>query len=226
MLYNICMNERSQKLLKEIVEIYTKTARPVGSQSLSEGNKFLVSSATIRNDMFELEEAGYITQPHTSAGRIPTMTGYRFYLDNLLSVKTPNQKEKEELAIAYSQDIRDLAKLLVAKTNLATIVGLSPNNLYFTGLFNLFSQPEFEDYRMVLSMSQVVDSLEKAVSNIYPRIKGPEVLLGQDNPFSDHCSVAITPLATNGAILGILGPMRMDYNRVLGLLEEVVNISR
>ncbi len=220
------MNERSQKLLKEIVEIYTKTARPVGSQFLSDSNKFAVSSATIRNDMFELEEAGYIAQPHTSAGRIPTVLGYRFYLDNLLSVKAPNAKEKQELQSAYNQDIRDLAKILVAKTNLATIVGLSPNNLYFTGLFNLFSQPEFEDYRLVLSMSQVVDSLEKAVANIYHRIKGPEVLLGQDNPFSEHCSVAITPLATNGAILGILGPLRMDYNRVLGLLEEVVNISK
>ena len=164
------MQNRSQKLLKAIIDIYTQTARPVGSKILAEDNSFGVSPATIRNDMAELENAGYVVQPHTSAGRIPTVLGYRYYLDNLLAIKSPSQNELKELEGAYKQDIRDLAKLLVDKTNLATIVGLAPNDYYFTGLFNLFSQPEFEDYKMVLSMSQVVDSLEKAFSDIYSDI--------------------------------------------------------
>ncbi len=219
------MENRSQKLLKAIVDIYIKTARPVGSKILAEDKNFGVSPATIRNDMADLEDAGYIVQPHTSAGRIPTVLGYKYYLDNLLSVISPSAKELKELENSYQDDIRQLAKLLVDKTNLATIVGLAPGDYYFTGLFNLFSQPEFEDYKMVLSMSQVVDSLEKAMSDIYPHIIKPEILIGTDNPFSEDCSVAITPLA-NDKMLAILGPLRMDYNRVLGLLEQTVKIVK
>lgn len=219
------MENRSQKLLKAIIDIYTQTAHPVGSKILAEDKTFAVSPATIRNDMAELEEAGYIIQPHTSAGRIPTVLGYQYYLDNLLSIQTPTSKELEELKLAYKKDIRDLAKLLVDKTNLATIIGFAPNEYYFTGLFNLFSQPEFEDYKMVLSMSQVVDSLEKAISDIYNDITKPEILIGKDNPFSEDCSVAITPLADN-KLIAILGPIRMDYNKVLGFLEQTVKIVK
>jgi len=219
------MESRAEKLLKEIIELYIKTAHPVGSKILSEGAKFEISPATIRNEMFELERLGYISQPHTSAGRVPTARGYRYYLDNFLSVKEPNEKEQKELKLAYRKDIRDLAKLMVEKTSLATIVGFAPNSFYFTGLFNLFSQPEFADYKMILSMSQVVDSLEKAMADIYSRIDKPEVFLGSDNPFSPDCSVAVTPLS-NDRLLAILGPMRMDYNRIIGLLEETIKIAK
>ena len=99
-------------------------------------------------------------------------------------------------------------------------MAFAPNDLYFTGLFNLFSQPEFEDYKLVLSMSQVVDSLEKAMADIYHKIKEPTILLGEENPFSEYCSVAIT-LLPSGQLLAIVGPLRMDYNRALGLLEEI-----
>ena len=116
------MEDRSQKLLKEIIDIHIKTARPVGSSVLAESKKFDLSPATIRNEMYELEAQGYITQPHTSAGRVPTVTGYKFYLDNLLNVKTLNSKESQELLEASQSDMRDLAKLLVAKTNLATLL--------------------------------------------------------------------------------------------------------
>jgi len=219
------MTDREQKLLKNIVEIYIDTVVPVASQVLSNIKELSVSPATIRNDMSVLEQTGYITQPHTSAGRIPTATGYRYYLDNILNIKNPGSRESNELAQAGQKDLRDLAKLLVNKTNLATIVGLAPNSLYFTGLFNLFSQPEFEDYKMVLSMSQVVDSLEKAIADIYHDITEPIVLLGDDNPFSEHCSVAITPLSQD-RLLAILGPLRMDYQRVLGLLNETVKVVK
>ncbi|MFA6308048.1 MAG: hypothetical protein WCS88_00175 [Patescibacteria group bacterium] len=219
------MEDRGQKLLKEIVDIHIKTARPVGSSMLAESKKFDLSPATIRNAMYELETEGYIAQPHTSAGRIPTVMGYKYYLDNLLNIKNLNDKENKELTQAYNNDVRELAKLIVNKTNLATIVGFSPTDLYFTGLFNLFSQPEFEDYKMVLSMTKVVDSLEKAMADIYHQIDKPLVLIGHDNPFSSDCSVAITPIS-GGRLLAILGPMRMDYNKVLGLLAEITKIIK
>ncbi|MBT4209738.1 MAG: hypothetical protein HOE19_02390 [Candidatus Komeilibacteria bacterium] len=219
------MENRGQKLLKEIIDIYIKTARPVGSPALAESKKFDLSPATIRNAMYELEAQGYIDQPHTSAGRVPTTLGYKFYLDNLLNIKDLNIKENKELSSAYQNDMRDLAKLLVEKTNLAVIVGFAPGDFYFTGLFNLFSHPEFEDYKMVLSMTKVVDSLEQAMMDIYHRVDKPVILIGDDNPFSSDCSVAIAPLE-NGKLLAILGPMRMDYNKVLALLEETVKITK
>lgn len=215
------MTERDQKILKSIIDIYTKTASPVGSKVLSDDKSFSVSPATIRNAMTELERDGYIAQPHTSAGRIPTILGYRYYLDNLLDIKSVNQKEAEELKDLCVKDPRSMAKSLAEKTNLAAIVGFDANDLYFTGLFNLFSQPEFEDYRMVLSMSQVVDSLEKAFAQIYDKIEGPQVLLGPDNPFSEHCSVIATTLPKEKNLLAILGPIRMDYSRILGLFNEL-----
>lgn len=219
------MEKRSEQLLKEIIDIYIKTARPVGSQILADSQLFDLSPATIRNDMYELESQGYIMQPYTSAGRIPTTAGYQYYLDNLLAIRNPNPNEQKELRQAYKKDIRDLAKLLVTKTNLAAIVGLAPTDFYFTGLFNLFSQPEFEDYKTMLSMTQVVDSLEKAFADIYSDIQKPEILIGNDNPFSPDCAVAVTPLAEQ-KLLAILGPLRMDYNRILGLLEETVKIIK
>lgn len=217
------MEDRKQKLLKSIIELYINTAKPISSKILAEDESFSLSSATIRNDMLELENLGYICQPHTSAGRLPTVSGYRYYLDNLLSVYVLPEVEKKELADLAQQDIRLLAKYLAEKINLAVIVGFSPTDLYFTGLFNLFSQPEFEDYKMVLSMSQVVDSLEKATAKIFYQIDKPQVLLGKENPFNPYCATAIAPLAQD-RILAILGPIRMDYNRVLSLLSAVVKI--
>ncbi len=221
------MEARLEKLLKAIVELHVKTAHPIGSKVLVEDKIFNVSPATIRNAMLELEQDGYIYQPYTSAGRIPTAKGYQYYLDHLLSVENSSDTEFTELKKAYDQDIRDLAKLLSAKTNLASLVALAPSDFYFTGLFNLFSQPEFADYKMVLSVTQVVDSLEKALAKIYHEINEAQVLIGSRNPFHEHCAMVITPLPTKGReLLAILGPARMDYNKVLGLLATTVKVIK
>lgn len=221
------MEARYNKLLKAIVEQHINTAKPVSSKSLVEDKLFDLSSATIRNEMVELEEQGFIKQPHTSAGRVPTVSGYRYYLDNLLSIKDIDHRDMAELEKSYQSDMRDLVKHLSQKTNLAAILTSERNNIYITGLFNLFSQPEFEDYKMVLSMGQVVDSLERAMANILPKINKAEVLLGEENPWSDNCSVVIAPLPTKEkSLLAFLGPVRMDYNLVLGLMDSVVKIVK
>jgi heat-inducible transcriptional repressor len=221
------MDLRYHKLLKAIIEQHIKTAKPVGSKSLAEDSDFDLSSATIRNEMAELEEQGLIVQPYTSAGRVPTANGYRYYLDNLLSVDMLQSKEFAELEKAYQADIRQMIKIVSDKTNLAVILSRESNNIYITGLFNLFSQPEFEDYKMVLSMGQVVDSLERAMSNMFHKIDKPQVLLGVENPWSEHCSVVIAPLVTpQKSLLAFLGPLRMDYNQALGLMDSITKIVK
>ncbi|MFH1576095.1 MAG: hypothetical protein ABID35_00975 [Candidatus Margulisiibacteriota bacterium] len=89
------LNERKQKILNAIVHDYQHSAEPVGSRNLSRRYLPDLSPATIRNEMADLEEEGFITQPHTSAGRIPTDRGYRFYVDRLMKAMQPSQREEE-----------------------------------------------------------------------------------------------------------------------------------
>ena len=105
------LDERKVKILKAIISNYLETGEPVGSRTISKYTDLNLSSATIRNEMADLEEMGYIIQPHTSAGRIPTDAGYRFYVDQLMD-------EKEEFA--------EVAKVLAYNTNYATMV-TAPN---------------------------------------------------------------------------------------------------
>lgn len=97
------LNDRAQRLLKTLVEQYIRDGQPVGSKTLSRGAGLDVSSATIRNVMTELESLGLVTSPHTSAGRIPTAKGYRFFIDSLLLYKPPGPKELAKLKAVLEQ---------------------------------------------------------------------------------------------------------------------------
>lgn len=198
-----------------------RTAEPVGSRLLADSQDFEISPATIRNDMAELEANGFIWQPHTSAGRVPTLAGYRYYVDSLMEIRPARAAEAKSIRQLAATDLRGLAKFLVSKTNLAVVVGFTPHDMYYTGLFNLFSQPEFEDHRMVLSMSQVVDSLERAMASIFDQFRVPQVLLGEQCPLGDNC--ALVGAALDKRLLAVLGPVRMDYGRILGLFKEIEN---
>src|SRR4030066_1873354 len=91
------LNERAQKLLKTLIELYIHEGQPVGSRTLSKFSGLDLSPATIRNVMADLEEMGLVTSPHTSAGRIPTPKGYRLFVDTLLVVKTLDKVELNHL---------------------------------------------------------------------------------------------------------------------------------
>ena len=120
------LDDRKSKILQAIIKTYLETGEPVGSRTISKYADLNLSSATIRNEMADLEELGYIIQPHTSAGRIPTDTGYRLYVDQLMEEKEREVTEMKELMI-QKQDKMDLvlkeaAKVLAANTNYATMV--------------------------------------------------------------------------------------------------------
>ena len=90
------LGERKEKILNAIIQNYLETGEPVGSRTISKMSDLNLSSATIRNEMSDLEELGYIVQPHTSAGRIPSDKGYRFYVDHLMEVKDREVTEMKE----------------------------------------------------------------------------------------------------------------------------------
>ena len=123
------LDERKKTILKSVIATYLETGEPVGSRTISKYTDLNLSSATIRNEMADLEELGYIVQPHTSAGRIPTDKGYRFYVDNLMEEKEEAETEKSTLLERVDRMellLKQVAKVLAYNTNYATMV-TAPN---------------------------------------------------------------------------------------------------
>lgn len=219
------MTSRQSKLLKELIENHMHTAEPVASAFLSK--KVKVSSATVRNELVALEEAGYIEKPHTSAGRIPTTNGYRFYIENYLKPKEPSNKQQTELSQALHEDqhIKTLAKTLSEQVGSAVLISFADDTFYYTGLSNLFAQPEFSSHQQVISLSAVLDVLDETMRDLFESIdETVDIYLGHENPFSERSGLLITKSKVDQdhvGLMAILGPTRMDYNRNSGLLNYV-----
>lgn len=125
------LNERKQRILRAVITDYIQTAEPVGSRSISKRHHMNLSAATIRNEMADLEELGYLTQPHTSAGRIPSQRGYRFYVDCLMDTVEPTPEENEYLKRVFlqlekmreiDQIVQYTVKVLAQMTNYISMV--------------------------------------------------------------------------------------------------------
>lgn len=120
------LDERKTKILKAIIKTYLETGEPVGSRTISKYTDLHLSSATIRNEMSDLEDLGYIVQPHTSAGRVPSDKGYRFYVDNLMAEKDKEIDDMQNFVIEHTekmeQVLRNVAKLLANNTEYATMI--------------------------------------------------------------------------------------------------------
>ena len=120
------LDERKKKILKAIIQTYLETGEPVGSRTISKYTDLNLSSATIRNEMSDLEEQGYNLQPHTSAGRIPSDAGYRLYVDELMREKEQEVSEIKELMIERTDKmekvLKQVVKVLASNTNYATMI--------------------------------------------------------------------------------------------------------
>ncbi|HPI67118.1 MAG TPA: hypothetical protein PKZ16_01045 [bacterium] len=229
------MHPRQKELFKNIIDEYIRTAEPVGSKLIVDKYKIDVSSATVRNDMMELEEAGYIFQPHISAGRVPTEYGYKKYVTEQIDLKSElSGKEKEQLIkdIQNFKDIKDsaqkiknLAKILAEKSELGVFIGFGPGDSYYTGLANLFSQPEFNNVDLVCNFSAVIDHLDEVMKRVYEEVREETVIkIGRDNNFSSDCSAVMIKI--KNVLLGIIGPMRMNYQKNVELINFVKNILK
>lgn len=224
------MTSRQQRLLAAIVEQYAEVASPVGSSLLAKA--FDVSSATVRSEMAELERLGYISQPHTSAGRVPTDKGYRFYVNNLAEEQESTSLERRaERALSArvehggmpERTIRNAVDTLVELTHnlgLATI----GDQLYMSGLSNLFGQPEFVDARHVQQVARLLDNLEPWLREAAPN-EPLSVYIGAENPIgrSAQCSLIISRFRSpysDKSYVGVLGPTRQSYREVMQLVEH------
>ncbi len=221
------MDSRKEHLLNTIIEEYIKTSEPVGSKCIAVSSAFEVSPATIRNEMVELEKMGLITHPHTSAGRIPTEKGYKYYIQNSLKEKDLTKREKDMLIEAAHDEpekkIKSLAKGVAEVSHMGVFVAFTENNFYYTGISNLFSHPEFYSHESVSSMSEIIDRLDEIIYKIFDTIGDDvEILLGRENPFGQECTCIITKFnnrKVENGIFGVLGPMRMDFQKNYSVVQ-------
>lgn len=227
------MTIRQNQILIAIVEQYAEVASPVGSNILAK--LFNVSSATIRADMVELEKLGLIQQPHTSSGRIPTDKGYRYYVNQVnegdVSQLVSNHERHAERAISArviggglpQQTIRNAVDTMVELTHnlgLATI----GEQLYISGLSNLFGQPEFLHGDSVQQVARLLDNLEPWLIETAPN-EPISVYIGAENPIgrSAGCSLIISRFRSpysDRSYIGMLGPTRQSYKDVISLVRR------
>ncbi len=227
------ISDRKQFLLETIVKEYVKTAQPVSSGMLVEKYQLDISPATVRNEMMELEEEGYIHQPHTSAGRIPTEAAYQLFSSGLKSEKKKARglKEAEEKILdnLFRQDeaaFRQTARAIAELAGGAVYWAFHKNDLYYTGLSNLFAQPEFKQASAVCDVSGIIDRMEEIIDDIFEDLEeGEQTLIGSHNPFGNFLSTVLVKYRHDNShgLFGILGPMRMDYSRNLALVEFIRN---
>lgn len=224
------MDERQKTLLKHIIEEYAKSAEPVGSNLVAEKYMSNLSGPTVRNEMQELEREGFIEQPHTSAGRIPTERGWRYYLDNLLPERALGKSEQADLTRSFQSArepepaVKSLAKKTAELSGEAVVVGFAPNDTFYTGLANLFEKSEFANQESVVEFSQVIDHLDEVMGKMHRQLDDDiTVLLGSDNPFGQECGAVLSAWKFNRtrAALGILGPMRMDYGANIAYIKFI-----
>jgi heat-inducible transcriptional repressor len=255
------ITKRQKEILFAIIEEYAETAAPVGSVTLAK--LFGVSSATIRSEMAKLEEVGLLVQPHTSAGRVPTDSGYRLYVNSLtenmnsanldaLSSSTANalpetpltsfprllsdgRADRESHAIKLRIESQKRADFAIrgavdSLVELTGNLGLATigDQLYLAGMSRLFTQPEFMDTARVQSVAKLLDNLEPWLREAAPG-EPLNIFIGEENPIGKASEVSLiiskfrSPYSDNSYI-GVLGPTRQNYGRVMSLVRRAGNM--
>ncbi len=209
------LSERKHIILHAIIKNYLETGEPVGSRTISKDTDLNLSSATIRNEMSDLEELGYIEQPHTSAGRIPTDKGYRFYVDNLMNEKNKEVREIQDFYIEKTEKMESLLKQVVKV--------LATNTQYAT----LISTPRYKSAKVkFIQLSHVDDSQILAVV-VMEGNKVKNRIIPTDTPLDDETMLKLNILL-NSALCGLcaeeinLGTIKQMKEQA-GIHEDIIS---
>lgn len=224
--------KRQEDILEIVIRHHIETAEPVGSRFVARRLRF--SSATIRNVMADLEESGFIMHPHTSAGRIPTDKGYRYYIDSLMHIRGIGEDIVKMVEGEYHETTRSLDGVLELTThlvsNLTNYVGITFHpqyeKVYLEGASHILEQPEFRDIRKLHNLLRCLEE-KRAILNLLSddlEEDGLKIHIGKENRFSDlnDCSVVTRGYKIKNRIagrLGVIGPKRMIYEKVIPTVD-------
>ncbi len=229
------MNERHAKILAAVIGEYTKTGLPVGSKVLIDEYGFGVSGATIRSDMAMLEESGLLYQPHTSAGRIPTDAGYRYFVEEIMSDRELTRREQQslqrELLKLKAQNtrlMRTTAKLLSTVSGYAAVVvdAKTGESVEF-GLRNLMAQVDSENIDDLCLIAETLDYIDEKCDTLMSELEtdDTQIFIGAENPISKarNYSMVVSRYEQDGetGIVALIGPKNMSYSKNKSLIDYV-----
>ena len=227
---------RQEDILDSVVGEYIRLAQPISSKWLEEKFDFDVSPATIRNELQLLSEKGYLSQPHTSAGRVPTDKGYRFFVDGVSKKEKLQASKKWE--DVFEKEVTDVleftsyaARALASESSGLAAMYMESTSLFFKeGWEELFQEPEFEEQDSIKSFTRFLNDFERNAHGMFLE-DGIQVFIGKENPFSKvtDFSIMIAECEFPGrgrGMVALLGPKRMAYSKNIHLLSAFVQAWR
>lgn len=226
------ITERQEKILNKLIEDYVLSAQPISSEFLEKKHGFGLSSATLRIEMQKLTDGGYLIQPHTSSGRVPTDKGYRFFVDRLL------KKRKKDIDIKgwLEDDMQDaikflqsLTRKLAAESQSLVFSYLKGEDIFWKeGWQKILREPEFGDQDYALNFVKFLEDFEKDIED-FDVNAGIKIYIGRENPFNKASDFSMIfsscrlPESKQG-IFSLVGPKRMDYGRNINLINSLTEL--
>lgn len=225
---------RKEKILAYVINQYIHNVEPISSNQIAEECFSDISSATIRNVLAELEDEGFLTHPHTSAGRIPTQSGYRYYVNHLMHEIKVLADGKRRILAEYQKGVGELEKLLhrtsealAQETKYPSIISLDADEdkVFCHGMSFVADYPEFHDIKRIHHILQVLEAKERLLElvnrTLEQRVK---IYIGDEVGCRDveGCSLVISKFGKKKGRTGrlaLLGPTRMDYEKAISALE-------
>ncbi len=231
------LTDRQINIIKTIVEEFTETAQPVGSVSLENKYRLGVSPATLRNEMAALEEKGFLSQTHTSSGRVPTSMAIKFYVNELMREKELSVAEEVNVKSRvwdhrFNTDdlLREATKVLAERTKALCVAITDSGHTFHSGYGNILNSVEFEDLDVTREILYLLDSQSKLIE-IFGRAAGNSpvhILVGDEMGISlfqpVSCVFADIRMGDKRGSLGIIGPNRQEYDRNIPFVRYVANL--
>lgn len=205
--------------MNRIVREYVERALPVSSQLLEKKHKFGISPATIRNEMQKLTDEGYLFQPHTSAGRVPTDKGYRFFVNELLE-KNLTDFERDFHIGDSLEFVKEATRFLAEESSELALGYLADEKIVWKdGWRDIFEEPEFSEPGLAATFAKMIDDFEENIEQMFlPEVK---IYIGRENPVSKVNDFSIITSGFDGGLFAILGPKRMSYDKNIELLSKL-----
>lgn len=229
---NMKLTKRQEEILNRIVEDYIELAEPISSELLDKKHKLEISSATVRIEFQKLTKKGYLRQPHTSAGRVPTDKGYRFFVDNLLERKFKEFQMNDWFSEDLDDTVRFMQELTDKMASMSKLLVLGylkkADILWKEGWEEILQEPEFLEKEYIQNFTKLSANFEKRIEG-FKINSGIRVYIGKENPFSKtkEFSTIISQLPFpdgEKGIISFLGPKRMDYEKNINLINSLKKI--